>query len=434
VIEIALVRPGPIQGDMVHPYLRRRSGKEKIEYAHPKLEPILKKTCGVPLFQEQIMKMAMAVAGFSAGEADELRRAMGTWRAHGKNRIAPLGEKFRQGLIREGVSKDMAHRVFSQIEGFAEYGFPESHAASFAIITYATAWFKTYHPDIFITALLNSQPMGFYRTHTLLHDAHRHGVRWLKIDINQSLWDHQVIQPNLIQLGFREIRSLSQKAIGIILQARASGRFLNWQDFLQRTQKENSSDLTRRDLFALASANALDSLGWNRRQALWEIQSTHFSDSPWSQSEDLSHRTLPKEENWEGVALDFLGTGFSVSHPMQVLKEEFPIPKLMNSQELKKTRPRSKVRTAGMVICRQRPPTASGVLFITLEDEYGLTNLVIWNAIYEENKETLLNHSFLICEGRMEKAEDGNVRHLIVDTVESFFPTQALSVSSRDFR
>lgn len=426
VVEISLVRPGPIQGDMVHPYLRRRMGKEAVEYAHPELEGILKKTYGVPLFQEQIMKMAMQVAGFTAGEADELRRAMGTWRRHGGNRLRPMSEKFCAGLAKKGISRDYSERIFSQIEGFAEYGFPESHAASFAILAYVSAYLRLYFPDAYLTAILNSQPMGFYGIHTLVNDGKRHGVRVLDVDILRSDWDNQLSAKGEMRLGFREVRGLSEKIGKAIVLARAQGPFRGLSDLATRVER-----ITRRDLFLLAAADAFSPLDLPRRRAFWEIQALSLRESAWD-TLPQDGTLLPEERPWEKIAADYRSKGISLyQHPMAYFRPELEKMKATPSWELKNQR---RVKVAGFVICRQMPPTASGVLFITLEDEKGFINLVIWNKVYQKYREILITQSFLVCEGKLEKAEGTEVIHIIVDKAYPFFDFEnRLALPSHDF-
>lgn len=418
VVQVAIVRPGPIQGEMVHPYLRRRQGLEKVDYPHPELEAILKKTYGVPLFQEQIMKMAMTVAGFSGGEADELRRAMGIWRRDGKNRLSLMGEKFRKGLIKKGISQEFADRIFSQIEGFAEYGFPESHAASFALLAYASAYLKFYYPDAYVVALLNSQPMGFYQSHTLLYDATRHGVTVLPIDINFSSWDNNLTSRNVIRLGFREIFGLRKSVSKQIERLREVRPFFGFSDFISRLKEALAPEvLTKRDLFFLAASDCFQSIHLKRREAFWEIQRLGLQDSFFLNSSEDPFE-IPKENRWEQVTLDFQSMGVSLGeHPMLVLAQERAYQKALDSRALQKAKHKQKVKHAGMVVSRQMPPTANGVLFITLEDEWGLSNLIIWNAVAQQYKEVLWKHSFLLVEGQIQKDEKSGILHLIVNSV-----------------
>lgn len=430
VVEIALVRPGPIQGEMVHPYLRRRWGKEQISYPHPALKAILEKTYGVPIFQEQIMKIAMQVAGFSGGEADELRRAMGSWRREGPNRLSRLGEKFRAGLIKKGIEESFATRIFSQIEGFAEYGFPESHAASFALIAYASAYLKHYYPDVFLCALLNSQPMGFYSTHTLIYDAIRHGVQILPVAIGLSRWENSLEKPSCVRLGFREIFGLS-KTTGRVLEGLTPAEsFLHFIDSLK--ERLHPKPLTKRELFFLASADAFKTLGLNRRQAFWEIQACDLGDS-----KHITYEThpqpLPKETPWETLSEDYRSTGVSLfAHPISYLRKPLEGLGAISSRQLSHFKNRT-LKVGGIVLSRQMPPSASGVLFITLEDEFGFTNLVIWNPIYQKYRELLLTQSFLICQGKVQKAEEAEVYHLIVEEVRPLLQETLAHLPSYDF-
>lgn len=433
VVEIALVRPGPIQGEMVHPYLRRRQGKEAVEYPHPELKKILEKTYGVPLFQEQIMKMAMSIAGFSGGEADALRRAMGTWRRDG-NRLTQMGEKFRQGLIKNGIQKEFAERIFKQIEGFAEYGFPESHAASFALLAYATSYLKYYYPDAYLAALLNSQPMGFYHPSTLLHDAQRRGVKVLPVEINRSHWDNRLEEKGVVRLGFRQIHGLSQHTGLALEKGRPYATLLEVVEKLKKLLAPRS--LTKRELFLLASVHAFDCFGATRREMLWEIQGLSLTDSPYFSPEDIQTE-LPLEQPWETITLDYGAQGVSLfQHPMDYLREELNIQGVVDSKALRSVPSQRFVKVAGMVICRQMPATASGVLFITLEDEFGFVNLVVWNAVYQKYHKTILENSFLYCEGRVERAEGTEVIHVILEEAHPLLlkPQRQLKVRSYDFR
>lgn len=440
VIEISLVRPGPIQGDMVHPYLRRRAGLESVEYPHPDLKKILEKTYGVPLFQEQIMKMAMVIAGFTAGEADELRRAMGTWRKHGGNRLTQMGDKFRQGLIQKGIRQEFAERVFSQIEGFAEYGFPESHAASFALIAYASAYVRFYYPDVYLCAILNSHPMGFYSSHTLIYDGLRHGIQVLGIDVQYSQWDNQLEDPMKLRLGFREIKGFPQRTALAIETARSmGGLFHSLFEFIERLKAALAPNpLTKRELFCLAAANAYEGLGLNRRQAFWEIQALSLQDSQWLLQNEIPH-ALPKENVWESIVLDYEAQHVSLyCHPMAYFRKELERRKISHSKNLIQAFQRGKhpkVFVSGVVICRQMPGTASGVLFVTLEDEFGFINLVIWNQIFENFRPVLLTHSLLFAEGTLERAEGTHVLHVIVDKVSPFLTSQKdfAQIESHDF-
>ncbi len=425
VVEISLVRPGPIQGDMVHPYLKRRLGEEPINYPHPELKKILQKTCGVPLFQEQIMKIAMTVAGFTGGEADELRRAMGSWRRDGGNRLSRLGEKFRAGLLQKGVEPQYAERIIHQIQGFAEYGFPESHAASFAVLVYATAYLKHHYPDAFLTGLLNAQPMGFYSAHSLLHDGIRHGVKVESIDVQNSQWDNRLAGRMRVRMGFREIRGLREVVGRAIETARGDRPFLGFDDFVARVKAAISviasvekQSLTKRDLFFLAGARAFESLDIERRQAFWQIQSLFLEDSyPLDGNEEKT--ALPDETQWEKISGDYEAQGVCIdTHPMAFFRDQLQRDRIHSSRNVHALPEHARVKVSGIVICRQQPPTASGVLFVTLEDEFGFINLVVWKKTYDAYRETLLTQSFLVCEGRIQRAKGTSVLHVIVEKAE----------------
>lgn len=428
VVQIALVRPGPIQGEMVHPYLKRRQGLEPVEYPHPELEAILKKTYGVPLFQEQIMRIAMQVAGFSGGEADELRRAMGIWRRDGKQHLSRLGEKFKKGLIQKGISQGFSDRIFSQIEGFAEYGFPESHAASFALIAYASAYLKCYYPDAYLVALLNSQPMGFYQNHTLIYDAKRKGISTLPVDINISDWDNRLIDKNQVRLGLREIHGLSKKTGLAIETLKKEQLFLDFNDFIFRLKAALApKPLTKRELFFLAASHAFDSLGFDRRNAFWEIQKLDLQDKL-GLTYPEEKICLPQESLRETTSLDFEATGVCLGHhPMSLFESNKKRFSWLNSQELQKSQPKRKIKHAGMIVSRQMPPTANGVVFVTLEDEWGLSNLIFWKEEAQKFKDLIWNTSFLIVEGTLQKDSSSKVTHLIVHQASSLDLELAMS-------
>jgi error-prone DNA polymerase len=461
VVEISLVRPGPIQGNMIHPYLKRRSGEEPVEYAHPDLEPILKKTFGVPLFQEQVMKMAMQVAGFTGGQADELRRAMGAWR-RSEVGLHSMKERFEQGLIKKGVPREYAERVFSQIQGFAEYGFPESHAASFSILVYATAWLRCYYPDVYLTAILNAQPMGFYPKRTLIHDAEWHGVKVRGVSIQKSGWHNRLEQRNQMRLGFREVSGLQQK-VGLAIESargdsgavsaeqfqeplqetpqeifqeiQCGAPFMDLSDFIQRvSEKLKPVPLTKRDLFLLASAHAFDCFGISRRQALWKIQGLHLQDSPWQSFQPgESEVDLPTEKKWEQITLDYQAQAVCITdHPVAFLRPHLKENGVVNSKALMDVSHGKTAKVAGLVVCRQMPPTAKGVMFITLEDEFGFSNVIVWNDLFNKNRATLLENSFLIVTGKVQRSAHGKVVNILFESAEGAlgkFP----GMSSHDF-
>ena len=383
VIEVSIVRPGPIQGGMVHPYLRRRSGDEPVSYAHPALEPILERTLGVPLFQEQVMAMAVAVGGFTAGEADELRRAMGAWRKRGN--LMELGQRLVRGMVARGIAPDYADAVLAQILGFGEYGFPESHAASFALLVYVSGWLKCHHPAAFTAALINAQPMGFYSPHTLLADAQRHGVRVLPICVVISAWDC-TLEPDpikadrpAIRLGLRMVRGLGAEAGKALVAARALRPFRDLVDCALRC------GLDRGLLQALAESGALSIWEPDRRQAAWKLQGV-WSGLPLfagvARREPVA--PLPVADAVEQLHADYHATGVSIDgHPIALVRPWLLQRRAIPISGLAALRAGSRVRLGGLVVVRQRPPTASGVVFLTLEDETGLVNLIVWPDVWD---------------------------------------------------
>lgn len=428
VIEVGIVRPGPITGDMVHPYLRRRNGEEPVTYPHPSLQPVLEKTLGIPLFQEQVMKLAVVAADYTPGEADQLRRDMAAWRS--KGRIDQHRQRMIGRMTAKGIELEFAERVFAQIQGFGEYGFPESHAASFALITYATAYLRWHHPVEFTCGLLNSQPMGFYTAATIIDDAKRRGVRFLPIDVTVSHWDctQQPIGDDFaIRMGFRYIKGLSHEEWLSIQVARDQKPFVSIRDFVLRTQ------VNRHNLHHLAEAGTFDAFGLSRRDALWEIKSYEQGtlDLPFE-----SNNTRPQFEDltaFETIAWDYQ-TSFHSSrgHPLATIRGRLTERGLPSAEELWKKKDRAYVHYAGMVICRQRPSTASGIVFMTLEDETGFVNLVVFPNVYEQYRTLAKTQIFIGVTGRIQN-QDGVVHllaeHLWVPNV-GFRPEAA---GSRDF-
>ncbi len=440
VVEVAIVRPGPIQGGMVHPYLRRRRGEEPITLPHPCLAGILERTLGVPLFQEQVMQIAIVGAGYTGGEADQLRRDMAAWRRNGK--LMQHREKLLAGFRARGIADEFGERLFAQIQGFGEYGFPESHAASFALLVYASSWLKVHHPAAFAAALINSQPMGFYSPHTILADAARHGVGQRPIDVNESDWDLTLVRavqdggdayaamrkkpaPEL-RLGFRLIAGFQEAVAERLVRARGGRPFVSVQDARDRAL------LTKRDLTLLAEAGAFDRLAGHRRQALWEAREPDAGPL-FRQvvSEARVTEWLAPASKSEQLLLDFARTGTSTqAHPMSLLRTSLP-PHTLDSRELDRERHGSRVQVAGIVICRQRPMTASGVTFITLEDEHGFINLVLWKAVAERDARAVTGAIALFIEGKVER--DGAVLYVIVDRAMAVKRTAGLASMSRDF-
>jgi DNA polymerase-3 subunit alpha/error-prone DNA polymerase len=418
VVEIAIVRPGPLQGGMVHPYLRRRQGLEKVTYAHRDLKPILEKTSGVPIFQEQVMKMVVAVAGFTPGEADELRRIMSAaWRKHGT--MDGIRERILIGMRKHGLNDEYAEQIYKTIEGFANYGFPESHSASFALLTYASCYLKKHHPDVFCCALLNSQPMGFYPPRVLIADAQRHGVRFLPLDIQISDFDYALEgtggEKDLIpvRVGLCSIYGLNEKFSRQILDERErNGSFDSLSDFVQRTA------LPKAVLLKLAAAGAFRCFNPQARELIWQIESLCLDRQSflWGESregfrsdeEDLGHdeELLPRESAWEATGREYRSKGFSLElHPLKVLRPIFEKQQrcYVTSAQSAKARHRQRVRVAGLISITQRPPTAKGMCFITLEDEFGFMNIVIHPQVYQRDRTVIYSHALLDIQGVVER-------------------------------
>ena len=436
VIEIAIVRPGPIQGDMVHPYLRRKHGLEKIEYPSEAVKSVLERTLGVPLFQEQVMQIAMAAAGFTPGEADQLRRAMAAWKRKGG--LGPFQEKLKDGLLRNGYNQAYADRIFEQILGFGEYGFPESHSASFALLAYASAWLKLYHPAEFLCALLNSQPMGFYSASQLVQDARkgkgkRPGVEVRPIDVLESGWDcllEATRQPQpAVRLGLRMTRGLAQAAAERIESARAGSRFISVADLAER------AELDRRDLGALARAGALEKIAGNRHEANWQVAGIE-SSSP------LLRGTAALEENpslrtpseGETIVADYAGMGLTLGrHPLAMLRGRLSRAHSITAEALMLLPHGSPAKVTGIVTGRQRPGTASGTVFVTLEDETGWINVIVWPALVEKQRRELLSSRLMTVHGALER--EGDVAHLIARRlVDDSRLLGQLATESRDFQ
>ncbi len=416
VIEISIVRPGPIQGGMVHPYLDRRDGIEPVRYAHPRLEPILSRTLGVPIFQEQVMEMAMAVGGFCAGEADALRRAMGAWRKRGG--LEPLVAKLMVNLQKEGISREYAQQITRQILGFGEYGFPESHAASFALLVYASLFLKTYYPAAFCTALLNSQPMGFYSTSSLVGDARRHHVEVRPVRLQSSDWDCTLepdgrMDPTLggtegiesrglaIRLGLREVKGLGEEVGLRIMEARRhAGAFRSVADLARRASLDQSA------LGALARADVLADLGLSRREAVWTIEGLWTKSTPLLEglagTDDGD--SLPVATRFEEMQLDFKYTGLSLeAHPIGLARKWLAQRGVVPISRLLAMDPGCMVKIAGLVTSRQRPQTASGVVFMSLEDETGLANVVVWPRVFESQRRVARGENLVMVTGKLQR-------------------------------
>ncbi len=428
VIEVAIVRPGPIQGDMVHPYLRRREGKEKVEYPSRELEAVLKRTLGVPLFQEQAMQIAIVAAGFTPAEADQLRRSMAAFRRSG--RVAEFHDKLVRGMVAKGYSADFAERVFKQIEGFGDYGFPESHAAAFANLVYASAWIKCHYPAVFACALLNSQPMGFYAPAQIVRDAQEHGVAVRPVDVNHSEWDCTLEGPAL-RLGLRQIKGLAEEAGRQVADRRGDG-YGSPQSLWRRAK------LDVRALEALARADAFGSMNLSRRDALWAVKALSTEAPPLLAGLETAEVpvSLPKASAGEEVVYDYASLKLSLkAHPMALLRPQLTAMRIQPAERLAQVN--GKVSVAGLVLMRQRPGTASGVIFMTLEDETGIANVVIWPQVFERFRQLVLTGRCLKVEGKVQK--EGQVIHVIADKLTDLTPALRslgegeMNLRSRDF-
>jgi error-prone DNA polymerase len=477
VVQVAIIRPGPIVGQMVHPYLNRRAGREAVEYPHPSLEPILKRTLGVPLFQEQLLRMAMTAAGFTGGQAEELRRAMGFKRS--EKRMRQIEVQLREGMAKRGIVGDQAEAIIRSITSFALYGFPESHAASFALLAYASAYLKAHYPAAFYTALLNNQPMGFYHPATLVKDAQRRGVRFAPIDVQVSDWKCRIEPGGTIRLGLMYVNGLREdrgQAIAAvqppsidaaavrpegcpkcgcddasmieITRPRATGsdgaaahvpvqcfcnvcahdwqiavpapvRFASVDDLVRRTA------LRRDELTVLAEIGALNSLGYDRRAALWQIERAVrpagelFEDAAGASDDSQpadgqaaegqhteSGSPLPSMTVVERMTADYAGTGLTIGpHPMTMRRHDLAARGVQRAVDLPRGRTGQRVRTAGMVITRQRPGTAKGFVFLTLEDETGIANIIVRPDLYDAEREAIVRAPFLLVEGVLQNID-----------------------------
>ncbi|HET9824095.1 MAG TPA: error-prone DNA polymerase [Chitinophagaceae bacterium] len=422
VIEVAIVRPGPIQGDMVHPYLRRRNGEEPIEYPSKELEEILGRTLGVPLFQEQAMKIAIVAAGFTPSEADELRRSMATFKANGM--ISRFEEKLINGMLKRGYKREYAQRVFRQLEGFGSYGFPESHAVSFALLVYISSWIKYYYPDVFACALLNSMPMGFYQPAQIVIDARKHGVEVRPVDINYSNWDNNLEEsPSLpgpgkycaLRLGFRQVKGMREEDINILVSRRK-----NFYSTINDLRDVGLSDAT---LERLADADAFRSIGLDRRQALWEVSTKDrpialFADQPLPDAKE-ENITLPSMTLSEHVVHDYGSMSLSLkAHPVSFVREKLQQLHVLSTKDLVTAKDGDQVKVAGLVIVRQRPGTASGICFMTIEDETGFANLVVFENLFQKYRKEILQSTLIMVEGKLQV--EGEVIHVIVSCCHNF--------------
>ncbi|MFQ5830958.1 MAG: error-prone DNA polymerase, partial [Candidatus Methylomirabilia bacterium] len=432
VIEVSIVRPGPITGNMVHPYLRRRNGLEPVVYPHPCLTPVLERTLGVPLFQEQVMRLAVVAADYTPGEADQLRRDMGAWRRSG------LIERHRDRLISrmqaKGIAPEFAERIFSQILGFGEYGFPESHAASFTLIAYATAWLKCHYPGAFICGLLNAQPMGFYAPSTLVEDARRYGLVVRPVDVRASAWDC-ALEPCsesagsfAVRMGLRYVKGLGEGNGIRIEAARRASPFCSLSNFVSRTGLDEAA------LTFLAEAGAFEGFGLDRRAALWEVRGlVHARRASLPLATSETRPTFAPLSTFEEIVWDYRRTFHSPrGHPLEPLRQELNAQGLPDARTVASMRSGKRVRYAGLVICRQRPASASNVVFMTLEDETGFVNVVLWERVFQRYAGLAKTAMFLGVTGTLQAEQ--SVIHIVAERLWApRLRREPISAPSRDF-
>ncbi len=436
VIEVAIVRPGPIQGDMVHPYLRRRCGDEAVHYPAPdpafgppdELRRVLHKTLGVPLFQEQAMRIAIVAAGFTPAEADQLRRAMATFRHRGI--INRFRDRLVSGMTRRGYDQEFASRCFKQIEGFGEYGFPESHAASFALLVYVSAWLKCHYPAVFACGLLNSQPMGFYAPAQIVRDAREHGVEVHPPDVNLSDWDSRLeaaADSWSLRLGLRQVGGLRQDEADKIVMARQSA-MAGQQEYRSIAELHRRSGAGRASIERLANADAYRSMGLDRRQALWQVRALPdqaalplFAASEVEEQEPGPEVTLPRMPLREHVVNDYQTLRLSLkAHPVSFFREDFRARRLLTAIEVATAKDGRRIQTAGLVLVRQRPGTAKGVVFMTIEDETGIVNVIVWPKVMERFRKVVMTSRLLRVRGKVQRTED--ILHLVAEELEDLSP------------
>jgi error-prone DNA polymerase len=435
VIEVAIVRPGPIQGDMVHPYLRRRCGQEPVTYPSPQVRDVLERTLGVPIFQEQVMQLAMVAAGFTGGEADALRRAMAAWKKRGG--LEPFRDKLITGMLARGYTQDFAERIFRQMLGFGEYGFPESHACSFALLVYDSAWLKCFEPAAFTCGLLNSLPMGFYAPAQLVRDAREHGVEVRPVRVEASDYESTLErreedgQPAL-RLGMRLVKALSEAGAKRLVQARAARPFTSVQDLADRAA------LDRTDLEALAAAGALASLSGNRHLAFWEVAGSERPLPLAPRSARAAHDEegtplLTTPTSWQTVVADYSSTGLTLgAHPLKLLREGLAQERVLSAKDLQSTNNGAQVKVAGIVLMRQHPASANGVTFMTIEDETGPVNIIVWQKISEAQRRPFLESRLLEVRGELQRQH--GVTHVVARRLIDRSPMIGeLLARSRDF-
>ncbi|MFO0147175.1 MAG: OB-fold nucleic acid binding domain-containing protein, partial [Betaproteobacteria bacterium] len=440
VIETAIVRPGPIQGGMVHPYLRRRQGLEPVTYPSEAVRGVLERTLGVSIFQEQVMQLAVVAAGFTPGEADRLRRAMAAWKRKGG--IGPFRDKLINGMLARGYTAEYAEQIYRQIQGFGEYGFPESHAASFGLLVYVSSWLKCHEPAAFCAALLDSQPLGFYAPAHIVRDALAHGVEIQPIDVMLSDWTCR-LDPSTsdagkpaVRLGLQLVNGMNEAAGLRIECARRDRPFESVADLTRRAR------LNRGELNALAAADALATLSGHRRKALWDtlgIDANAPRAVPLTADAHAAEAAVDLIAPTEGqdIVADYEHTALTLRrHPLALLRDRFTTMKLQPASGVLAARPRQMIRTTGIVTCRQRPGTASGVTFVTLEDETGVINVVVWSSIAEKYRRELLGSTLLTVYGHVERVDnkDAPVVHLIAKRlVDHSALLGGLNAPSRDF-
>jgi error-prone DNA polymerase len=436
VIEVALVRPGPIQGNMVHPYLRRRQGLEPVSYPSDAVQGVLERTLGIPIFQEQAMQIAIVAAGFSPGEADRLRRAMAAWKRKGG--LEPFRERLLEGMRSRGYADEFAEALYRQIQGFGEYGFPESHAASFALLVYVSAWLKRHEPAAFLVGLLNSQPMGFYSASQLVQDARRHGVEIRPVDVTVSAWestlegDSGVGKLGAVRLGLQQVRNFASAAGMRIVAARRAAPFADLADLAKRAA------LDRGDLDALAAANALAHLAGHRRQAAWAAAAIPLQRDLFA---GIALREAPVSlaapREGADIAADYRSLGLTLGrHPLALLRARLAAKRYLSAMDLRTSGNNALVRCAGIVTCRQRPGTASGVIFVTLEDETGCANVVVFKDVASRQRRLLLGSRLLGVAGQLQCEGEGEhaVVHLIAKRLfDHSGLLGTLVTASRDF-
>ena len=426
VVQVSIVRPGPISGGMVHPYLRRRSGKEPVEYPHPCLEPVLAKTLGVPLFQEQVMRLAVVAADYTPGEADQLRRDMAAWRRSG--RIEKHRERLIGAMADKGIAREFGERVFEQIRGFGEYGFPESHATSFALIAYATSYLRRHYPAEFTCTLLNAQPMGFYAPATIVGDAQRHGVEVRPIDVNASDWDCTIEPDFAIRMGLRWIKGMQLADGQRIVDARP---FTSIEDFVRRARVPARMHASLAEAGALGTSTKTN----ERRDALWQVAGwVRRQDDPLALGGDVhGDARFAKLSRFDEINWDYTTSDHSTrGHPLGPLRGELRARGWPEARAVAKLRDGQRLDYVGIVICRQQPGTASGVVFMTLEDETGFVNLVVWARVFEEYAAVIRTTSLLGVTGKLQIQE--GVVHLIAERVwQPELSRPVVDVDSRDF-